>query len=40
MMLIGVLKDEYELVKTGAVFEEKCKARTGDSKLFLWTARL
>jgi len=40
MMLIGVLKDEHELVKTGVIFEEKCKNRTGGSKLFLWKTRL
>ena len=29
MMLIGVLKDEHELVKTGMIFEKKCEIEQG-----------
>lgn len=35
MMLIRTLNDEHDLVKTGAVFEEKCKDGAGDSGFFL-----
>lgn len=35
MMLIRTLNNEHDLVKTGAVFEEKCEDGAGDSGFFL-----